>query len=317
MKALVTGAAGFIGSTLSESLLQHGYDVRGVDCFTRHYDGETKRANLAVAMRDQHYEFLELDLSSADLGTAVDNVDVVFHLAAQPGIRGSWDHRFAEYVQHNIVATQRLLEACVGSPIGRFVYASSSSVYGDHAAMPAVEEQLPRPHSPYGVTKLAGEQLCGVYDENFGVPTVALRYFTVYGPRQRPDMAIHRVIESVLAGERFELFGSGDQIRDFTFVGDIARATRLAAEMPRDAAATVMNVAGGTAVEMNELLEMVGVSLGRPVKVERLAEQAGDVRRTEGSIERASAVLGWKPEVDLQAGIAAQVEWHLQRRDGR
>jgi nucleoside-diphosphate-sugar epimerase len=302
MKALVTGAAGFIGSTLSESLLQHGYEVKGVDCFTRHYDEETKRANLAVAMRDEHYEFLELDLSRADLGTAVDNVDVVFHLAAQPGIRGSWDRRFAEYVQHNILATQRLLEECV---------------YGDHAEYPVLEEQLPRPHSPYGVTKLAGEQLCGVYDENFGVPTVALRYFTVYGPRQRPDMAIHRVIESVIAGERFELFGTGDQIRDFTFVGDVVRATRLAAEVPRDTAATVMNIGGGSAVKMNELLEMIGVSLGRPVKVARLAEQAGDVRRTEASIERARAMLGWKPEVDLQAGIAAQVEWHLRRRDGR
>jgi nucleoside-diphosphate-sugar epimerase len=317
VKALVTGAAGFIGSTLAESLLQHGYEVRGVDCFTPYYDRETKRANLAVAMRDEHYEFLELDLSRADLGTALDGVDVVFHLAGQPGIRGSWDRRFAEYVQHNVLATQRLLEACVGSAITRFVYASSSSVYGDHVEYPVLEDQIPQPHSPYGVTKLAAEQLCGAYHENFGVPTVALRYFSVYGPRQRPDMAIHRVIESVIAGERFELFGTGDQIRDFTFVGDVVRATRLAAEVPRDTATTVVNVAGGSAVEMNELLEMIGVSVGRPVKVERLAEQAGDVKRTEGSIERARAVLGWKPEVDLRAGVAAQVEWHLRRRDGR
>jgi nucleoside-diphosphate-sugar epimerase len=317
MKVLVTGAAGFIGSGLSESLLSDGHEVLGVDCLVPYYDVDAKRANLASAMQSDRFQFMELDLASDDLNPAIDGVEVVFHLAAQPGIRTSWDRRFENYVRSNVLASQRLLESCVGRHVTRFVYASSSSVYGNRGAYPAVEDQLPQPYSPYGVTKLAGEHLCGLYGANFGLSTIVLRYFTVYGPRQRPDMAIHRAIESLLAGEEFELYGSGDQIRDFTFVDDVVRATRLAAEVPDAATAPVMNIAGSSTVTMNELLEMIGTAMKRPVKVVRRPEQVGDVARTDGSIERARSVLGWQPEVDLRTGIAAQVEWHLRRLDLR
>ena len=229
MKALVTGVSGFIGSHLAEALVAGGHEVRGVDCFTDYYDTCVKRANIAGLLVTGGLEMVEADLRSAELGRLLSGVDVVFHQAGQPGVRLSWSSGFEAYVQHNVLVTQRLLEALRESDVGRFVFASSSSVYGNAPSYPSEETDLPRPHSPYGVTKLAAEHLCRLYTANWDVPTVCLRYFTVYGPRQRPDMAFHRFIESALDGREIPLFGTGEQTRDFSYVADVVRANLAAA----------------------------------------------------------------------------------------
>jgi len=308
MRALVTGCAGFIGSHLTEALLAQGDQVRGVDAFTDYYDPTRKRANLALALADNGFELVEADLRSTDVVELMDGIDVVFHEAGQPGVRVSWGEGFPTYVGHNVLATQRLLEAVRVSPVGRFVYASSSSVYGNAARYPTCEEDLPRPHSPYGVTKLAGEHLCALYAENWGTPTVALRYFTVYGPRQRPDMAFSRFIDGAARGEPLPVFGDGNQVRDFTYVGDIVDATVAAAD--RDVpVGTVVNVAGGSSITVNDLLELFAKIVSMPIEIAREDAQAGDVRQTGGSIDRARAMLGWAPSTPLEVGLAAQIEW--------
>jgi nucleoside-diphosphate-sugar epimerase len=254
---------------------------------------------------------VEADLRTTDVGALLDGIDVVFHQAAQAGVRLSWSDGFGDYAGHNILATQRLLEATrhAGSKV---VYASSSSVYGNAAKYPTVEDDLPRPHSPYGVTKLAAEHLCNLYAENWGVPTASLRYFTVYGPRQRPDMAIHRLLRAAIHGERFPLFGDGSAERDFTFVADVVAANVRAAESDCPPG-SVMNVAGGSSVRMHELVDMVTEVVGTAPTIDRQPEQAGDVARTGGSIARATHLLGWKPETDLRTGLRAQAEWHRTR----
>ena len=312
MQALVTGAAGFIGSTLVDHLLAEGHAVRGVDCFVPFYAEADKRANLTGALATPAFELVEADLRDADLSALLDGVDVVFHLAAQAGVRTSWAEGFEDYVSLNVLATQRLLEACRGRAIERLVYASSSSIYGQAARYPTDEGDLPAPHSPYGVTKLAGEHLCSLYGANHGVPTVSLRYFTVYGPRQRPDMALHRLIEHGLAGTTFPLYGDGRQQREFTFVGDVVRATAAAATADV-APGTVVNVAGGSETLLSELIDLVGETLGRPVALDRRPVAAGDVARTGGSTERARTLLGWSPQVPLREGVEAQVAWHRAR----
>lgn len=312
MQALVTGAAGFIGSTLVDHLLAEGHAVRGVDCFVPFYPEADKRANVAGALASPAFELVEADLRGADLAALLDGVDVVFHLAAQAGVRTSWAEGFEDYVSLNVLATQRLLEACRGRALDRLVYASSSSVYGQAARYPTDEGDLPAPHSPYGVTKLAGEHLCSLYGANHGVPTVSLRYFTVYGPRQRPDMALHRLVEHGLAGTAFPLYGDGRQQREFTFVDDVVRATALAATADVPAGA-VVNVAGGSETLLSELIDLVGETLGRPVALDRRPAAAGDVARTGGATERARTLLGWSPRVPLREGVEAQVAWHRAR----
>ena len=313
MKALVTGAAGFIGSTLVERLLDDGDDVVGVDCFTEYYDPAAKRRNIGGACESDRFVLHDLDLRTGDLSELLDDVDVVFHLAGQPGVRLSWDQGFEMYDSCNILATQRLLEAVRRAGVERVVYASSSSVYGNAAQYPVTEETLPAPHSPYGVTKLAAEHLCGLYAANHDLSVVSLRYFTVYGPRQRPDMAIHRLIEAALDDEPFPLYGDGSHVRDFTFVDDVVDANIRAgrAEVP---AGTFMNVCAGGSTRMSALIAAVEAAVGRPVRIESLAEQPGDVRRTGGDNARARSVLGWAPSHDLEAGIARQTEWHRSLR---
>jgi nucleoside-diphosphate-sugar epimerase len=304
-RALVTGVAGFVGSHLADALLARGIDVVGVDCLTPYYDVAVKRANVPAGIC-----LVETDLRDAALGALLDGVDVVFHQAGQPGVRLSWSSGFADYVGHNILATQRLLEACATSTRPpRVVYASSSSVYGRAAAYPTSEADLPRPHSPYGVTKLAAEHLCGLYAANHGLSTVSLRYFTVYGPRQRPDMAMHRLIEAALHRTPFPLYGDGSARRDFTFVADVV-AANLAAATAEVEPGTVVNVAGGGDIAVADLIELVGEVVGEPVPVERLPLQPGDVDRTGGSIERARDLLGWSPQVEVRTGVEAQVDWH-------
>lgn len=312
MHALVTGSAGFIGSHLTERLLAEGHLVRAVDCLTPYYDVEQKRANLRAVVTQPTCELIEADLRTSDLGAILDGIDVVFHQAGQPGVRASWAAGFPLYVEHNILVTQRLLEAARQEGVGRFVFASSSSVYGNAPAYPTSEEDLPRPQSPYGVTKLAAEHLCGVYARNWAVPTVSLRYFTVYGPRQRPDMAMHRLLEAALGGRPFPLFGDGAQVRDFTFVDDVVRANLLAAsgEVPPG---SIINVAGGTQATLLQVVRIIGEQAGRPVSLERQASQPGDVDRTGGSTERARRLLGWQPVVSLEEGLAQQLAWHVER----
>jgi nucleoside-diphosphate-sugar epimerase len=312
MRALVTGAAGFIGSHLTERLARGGETVRAVDCLTPYYDISQKRENLEAIARLDRCEVLEADLRGCDLGALLADVDVVFHLAGQPGVRASWHEGFSTYVEHNVLVTQLLLEAVRDAKIARFVFASSSSVYGNALAYPTGEDDLPRPHSPYGVTKLAAEHLCGLYAHNWGVPTISLRYFTVFGPRQRPDMAMHRLIEAAIAGHTFPLYGNGRQIRDFTFVDDVVEANLLAAASAVPPG-SVVNVAGGGATSLLEVVELVGQLAGRPVELDRRPAEAGDVERTGGSNERAFELLGWRPEVTLRDGLARQVGWHADR----
>lgn len=314
MVVVVTGAAGFIGSTLVDELLAAGdRRVVGIDCFTDYYDPAGKRTNLEGALQHPNFELVEADLRSAELRELLDDAEVVYHQAAQPGVRLSWDAGFATYDSCNVLATQRLLEAARHVGVGRVVYASSSSVYGNAAAYPVTEQLLPRPYSPYGVTKLAAEHLCVLYAANYGLSTVSLRYFTVYGPRQRPDMAIHRLIEAALDGTPFPLYGDGSHVRDFTFVGDVV-AANVAAGRAEVQPGLVVNVCAGGSITMSELIAAVGDAVGRPVPLDRHPEQPGDVRRTGGDGALASATLGWNAEQDLASGIAAQVEWHRAHR---
>jgi nucleoside-diphosphate-sugar epimerase len=313
MRALVTGAAGFIGSTLVDALLERGDTVLGLDCFTPYYDRDAKDANLTGARRSDRFELVEADLRSCAVEPFLDGVDVVFHQAAQPGVRLSWSDGFADYVGHNVLATQRLLEAVKAVGGARVVYASSSSVYGNAPAYPTTEDDLPRPYSPYGVTKLAAEHLCNLYAANWGVPTVSLRYFTVYGPRQRPDMAFHRLVEALLSEQAFPLYGDGSAVRDFTFVGDAVRANLAAADCDCEPG-TVVNVAGGSSIAMRDLLDLAAEVVGSSPRIEPLPNQPGDVARTGGTIDGARRALGWQPSTDLRTGLAAQVDWHRARR---
>jgi UDP-glucuronate 4-epimerase len=312
VRALVTGAAGFVGSHVAEALLARGDDVVGVDCFTPYYDRTAKEHNLAAARENSHFEFVEADLRSSDIGALVSGVDAVFHQAAQAGVRLSWSDGFGDYVGHNVLATQRLLEAVQrAAPSTRVVYASSSSVYGNQPRYPTVETDLPRPFSPYGVTKLAAEHLCGLYAENWGVHTVSLRYFTVFGPRQRPDMSIHRLCQAAVDGSTFPRYGDGTQIREFTYVSDIV-AGNLAAADADVAPGTYVNLAGGAEITLNELIALVGDVAGTSVVVEPGPKMAGDAFRNGGAIDRARDLLGWSPQVSLRDGLAAQIAWHRE-----
>lgn len=308
MRALVTGCAGFIGSHLVESLLGDGWSVVGVDSFLDNYDSSEKRHNLESARDWEEFELHEADLADAELRRFVDGCDVVFHLAAEPGVRASWSERFESYVRNNVLATQRLLEATQKEPAACVVYGSSSSIYGQAERLPTLESTLPRPISPYGVTKLAAEHLCQLYHENYGISAVILRYFSVYGPRQRPDMAFHRFCRAVIEGQPLTVFGEGDQIRDFTYVADVATATRSAAETPV-AAGQIYNVGGGSQVELMHAIRLLEEFAGRTVAVECLEAQPGDVRATGADITRARTDLGYEPSVRFDDGLRAEFEW--------
>ena len=307
MKAVVTGAAGFIGSHLSSALLDRGIEVLGVDCFTDYYPRPIKEANLEVNRARTGFSFLEVRLQEADLPAILDGATHVFHLAAQAGVRKSWGSDFGIYTSNNVDASQQLLEACGDRPLHRFVYASSSSVYGDNVPIPMREDALPQPVSPYGVTKLAAEQLCHLYHVNHGVPTTSLRYFTVYGPRQRPDMAFNRFIRASLEGRPVTLYGDGEQTRDFTFVADAVAATMAAGD--RGVPGRAYNVGGGSRVSMNQVVEIIGRVAGRPLEVRREPAQKGDMRDTYADTTLARADLGFVPSVTLEQGIEAEYRW--------
>jgi UDP-glucose 4-epimerase len=307
LTALVTGVAGFIGSTLAESLIALGDSVVGVDSFLDYYPREMKERNLEALARERRFELIEKPLQELDLGGLVKRCSRVFHLAAQAGVRASWGGEFAIYTDNNVLATQRILEASVGAGLDAFVFASSSSVYGDQAPLPMTEDVPLHPVSPYGVTKLAAEKLCELYHVNHAVPTVSLRYFTVYGPRQRPDMAFHRLMRCALTGDAFRLYGDGHQTRDFTFIDDAVHATIEASERGRPGA--VYNVGGGSRVSMLEVIDTVKLITGRELRVEVEAKQKGDMRDTYADTEAARRDLGYRPATTLREGIAKEWDW--------
>jgi nucleoside-diphosphate-sugar epimerase len=308
MNALVTGVAGFIGSTLAERLLADGADVVGIDCFTDYYPRSIKERNLAGPLAHPRFRFVESRIQDVDLPALLKDRTHLFHLAAQAGVRKSWGRDFAIYTVNNIEATQTLLEAACGmTKLERFVYSSSSSVYGDHTPMPMREDALPQPISPYGVSKLAAEQLCYLYFANYGVPTVSLRYFTVYGPRQRPDMGFHKFLRATILGEPITLYGDGDQTRDFTFVSDAVSANVAAAT--RGIPGRVYNIGGGSRVSVNEVLRMIGRIAGRTPLITVDPVQKGDMRHTYADTSLARRDLGYAPTVGLEEGLAAEHRW--------
>lgn len=303
---LVTGVAGFVGSHLAEALLAAGHDVTGVDSFSDYYARALKEANRSAVTADGRFSFAELDLADAAVADLVADTDGVFHLAAQPGVRGSWGETFATYARDNVVATQRVFEAAAAAGV-RVVWASSSSVYGNAETYPTPESTTPRPISPYGVTKLTCEHLAAAYQESVGLDAVGLRYFTVYGPRQRPDMAFTRIANALVDGATFTLFGSGEQTRDVTYVGDAVAATVAGMENGRPGA--VYNVGGGSETSLLDAIGLFERLAGTRLDLTRTAVARGDVRRTAADTTRARSELGWAPRTTLEEGVAAQLAW--------
>ncbi len=310
---LITGVAGFIGSHLAERLLREGYEVVGLDDFSEYYAREVKERNLLALRTQPHFRFWEVDLCSGDLAPYLTGIDHVFHHAAQAGVRASWGEAFRVYLDDNLLATQRLLEACRRSAVQRFVYASSSSIYGDVADLPVREGSPARPVSPYGVTKLAAEHLCYLYRANFGLPTVALRYFTVYGPRQRPDMAFHRFIHAIDQGLPITIYGDGQQTRDFTFVADAVQANLLVLRIDAVRRWQVWNIGGGSRVTVNQVIKLLEQIMGRPARLKYAGTQYGDVRHTWADTSAAREDLGFAPTTSLEEGLQAQVHWQLDQ----
>src|SRR5207248_3128 len=311
-RVVVTGAAGFIGSHLCERLLQDGHEVAGIDSFNDYYERDRKEANLQNARKHPAFKLVEADLVTAGLSQALSGASVVFHLAGQPGVRPSWGSQFDRYVQANIVATQRLLETLRESPVKRLVFASSSSIYGDAEMFPTKETALPRPVSPYGMTKLAAEHLAFVYMRNFGIPATSLRYFTVYGPRQRPDMAFCRFMEALVENHEIGIFGDGEQTREFTYVSDAVDGTVKAASA--DVVGQIVNLGGGSRVTVNRVLATLEEISRLEARRKFLPAAPGDPRHTGASINVARERLGWEPRIALREGLAKQWQWFQETR---
>jgi nucleoside-diphosphate-sugar epimerase len=306
---VVTGVAGFIGSFLAEALLERGHEVVGIDAFTPYYPSREKRANLVGLRRRPGFWLVEDDLTRMELDAWLDGASVVFHQAAQPGVRSSWGADFPTYVTNNVLATQRLLEACVRAGVPRVIAASSSSVYGDAPTYPTTEASATRPVSPYGVTKLAAEHLCLAYAQTTvsSMAVATLRYFTVYGPRQRPDMGFRRFLEAAMERRPIVVYGDGQQTRDFTFVADAVQANLLAMTAPIRADA--INVGGGRRITLQEAIDTIGQVTGRRLRIERRPARPGDARHTGADGTRAEALLGYRPRVQLVEGLTAEAAW--------
>jgi len=307
---MVTGASGFIGSHLCEALLDRGHGVIGIDAFIDSYPRWIKEKNLVSLRNKRGFEFIEGDILRIDLEPLLDGIDVVFHHAALAGVRTSWGKDFPNYLYNNVLATQRLLEHCLRIPLKLFVYASSSSIYGDTDDLPTRETGAMRPLSPYGVTKLAGENLCYLYWKNMGIPAVSLRFFTVYGPRQRPDMAFHRFIRAILKGEKISIFGNGEQSRDFTYISDVIDANLLCLE--KDVIGESINIGGGCRTALIEVIDLIGEIAGKRPDVRFEAVQKGDVRHTWADTSKATKVLGYRPKISLKEGLTKEFEWLVE-----
>jgi UDP-glucose 4-epimerase len=307
MKSLITGVAGFVGSHLAEKLVALGHEVIGVDKFLDNYPQPYKEDNLSALRGNAKFTFIKGDVTRLDLSQLFAGVDYLFHLAAQPGVRSSWGNEFTRYTENNITATQMLLEAAKGIPLKKFVYASTSSVYGDTKDLPMREDGLTRPVSPYGVSKLAAEHLCYLYSKAFAVPTVALRFFTVYGPRQRPDMFFHIFMRGLLRDEAIPLYDDGEQTRDFTFVSDIVDGALGAAQHGQPG--EVFNLGGGSQMSLMNAISLVERVAGRKARLQRFDRQKGDVRHTSANLAAARAKLAYAPRVNLEEGIARQWSW--------
>lgn len=307
MNAVVTGVAGFIGSHLAERLLLGGATVIGIDCFTDYYARELKEANVATLREHKEFRLFDTTIQDADWPVLLRNTTHLFHLAAQAGVRRSWGSDFSFYIACNIEATQVMLEACRSASLERLVYASSSSVYGDITEIPMKEDSRLRPISPYGVTKLAAEHLCYLYWVNYGLPTVSLRYFTVYGPRQRPDMAFNRFLRAMHVGAPITLYGDGEQTRDFTFIEDAVSATVAAGK--QGIPGRVYNIGGGSRVSMNEVVELMKLCTGFDPIINREKPQDGDMRDTYADTDLARRDLAFAPSVTLEQGIETEYKW--------
>ncbi len=307
MKCLITGVAGFIGSHLAERLLRDGHEVIGIDSFFDNYPKTIKENNIRGLLTSPRFNFIEGSLVDINLGEIVDRVDVVYHQAAVPGVRSSWGKNFDQYTVNNVNATQILLEACKSKGIKKFIYASSSSVYGDAMVLPVKESSLKLPVSPYGVTKLAGENLASLYFKCYGIPTVSLRYFTVYGPGQRPDMAFHRFISAILDEREIEIYGSGEQTRDFTYIDDVVEANIRV--LPKGKEGTIYNIGGGSRIKLIESLKIIEEISGKKANLRFKEDQKGDVMHTYADVSNAKRDLGYSPSVDIREGLKRHYDW--------
>ncbi|MCD8486542.1 MAG: GDP-mannose 4,6-dehydratase [Desertifilum sp.] len=309
---IVTGVGGFIGSHLAETLLERGEQVIGIDHFNDYYDTNLKRQNAAHLIKRDRFQLIEEDIQALDWVSLLEGVDVVYHQAAQAGVRASWGEGFRSYTERNINATQIMLEAAKDAKgLKRFVYASTSSVYGNAETLPTSETICPQPVSPYGITKLAAERLCWLYLQNFNVPVTALRYFTVYGPRQRPDMAFHKFYKAVLQDEAIPVYGDGQQTRDFTYISDAVAANLLAAQVP-EAIGEVFNIGGGSRVVLMDVLATMEEIVGKPIRRDYREKAMGDARHTSADVSKANRILGYQPQVKLKEGLTREWEWVKQ-----
>jgi nucleoside-diphosphate-sugar epimerase len=309
---IVTGAAGFIGSHVAEALLKQGESVIGIDEVNDYYDRALKRRNIEVLLSYPGFELIESQIQSLDWLSLLDNVEVIYHQAAQAGVRASWGQGFSHYSDRNINATQVILEAAKEArSLKRLVFASTSSIYGDAETLPTPETVCPQPVSPYGITKLAAEQLCRLYWQNFQVPVTVLRYFSVYGPRQRPDMAFHKFFQAVIAKKAIPIYGDGQQTRDFTFVSDVVAANLAAATIP-EAVGEVLNIGGGCRVVLAHVLACMEEIVGHPIEKTYLERARGDARHTGAEVSKAQKILGYAPQVSLVDGLRQEWEWIQQ-----
>jgi nucleoside-diphosphate-sugar epimerase len=314
MKALITGVAGFIGSTLAEKLVRENHTVTGIDSFEDYYPEAVKRQNIATVRNNPNFRFVECDVAHIP-DELLKDVEVVFHLAGQPGVRGSWGESFQIYVRNNIMASQILLERLKTVPsLKKIVYASSSSVYGNNIPLPFSESATLRPSSPYGITKLAAEHLFAAYSATWNVPVVCLRYFTVYGPRQRPDMAFHLFLRAGMLQQKLPVFGDGSQTRDFTFVDDIVRATMHAATCTSPESCTILNIGSGKRIPLMQVLDIINSVVGHSCAQVHTGTVKGDMKDTYADISRAERILGYHPEVELADGIHEQYRWMQANR---
>ncbi|HIC92283.1 MAG TPA: NAD-dependent epimerase/dehydratase family protein [Syntrophaceae bacterium] len=310
MRCLVTGAAGFVGSHLCERLIKEGMDVIGVDSFCDYYPRSIKQNNISKLLTHPSFRFIEADILNLDLSELLKDLDYIFHQAAQAGVRASWGKNFEAYVRNNIQASQYLLEACKIWPVKAFIHASSSSVYGETRDLPMKEGGETKPISPYGVTKLAAEHLCNLYWRNFGIPIIILRYFTVYGPRQRPDMAFHKMLTATLNGDLITIYGDGEQTRDFTFISDVVEANLLA--MKCGAFGETFNIGGGSRVSLKDTLKLLSQITKKDLKIRYIEPQKGDVRDTWADTSKAKKFLAFHPKIGLEEGLTKELEWLIE-----